>query len=141
MIGNKLANRYEILRELGRGGMGVVYLAFDPLLEREVAVKVLTPSILTPDKEERFKREARILAKLEHPAIVSIHDIGEHDGSLFFVMPFVPGVNLRMLIQEQSLQVSEVIEIGIQVAEALSASHAQGVVHRDIKPENIIVAR
>lgn len=141
MIGTKLSNRYEILRELGRGGMGVVYLARDPLLEREVAIKLLTPKLLSTEAEERFKREARVVAKMDHPAIVAVHDIGEHDGSLFFVMPFVPGTSLRHFIRDGSLNLGEVIDLGIQVADALEYSHSHGVVHRDIKPENIMVAR
>src|SRR5690348_9302596 len=94
-----LSNRYEIVRELGRGGMGVVYLARDPLLEREVAIKLIEPSQLNAEREERFKREARIVAKMDHPAIVPVYDIGEHEGKLFFVMPFVPGATLRKLLK------------------------------------------
>src|SRR2546430_2447209 len=98
MIGNKLANRYEILREIGRGGMGVVYLAHDPILEREVAVKLVTPDVISPESAERFKREARVVAKMDHPSIVSVYDSGEEEGSLFFVMPYVEGKNLRSLL-------------------------------------------
>src|SRR5262249_50465214 len=94
------ANRYQILREIGRGGMGVVYLARDPLLDRDVAIKVVTPEFLSPESQERFKREARVVAKMDHPAIVSIYDVGEHDGSLFFVMPYATGKNLRTFIQD-----------------------------------------
>ncbi|PWT93829.1 MAG: hypothetical protein C5B54_01275, partial [Acidobacteria bacterium] len=137
----RFANRYQILREIGRGGMGVVYLARDPLLEREVAIKVITPDLMSPEAEERFKREARVVAKMDHPAIVGVHDIGEHEGSLFFVMPFVQGVNLRALLNDQSLSLGEVIDIGNQVADALEYSHSLGVIHRDIKPENIMVVR
>lgn len=145
-LGNALrgltfANRYQILRELGRGGMGVVHLAHDPLLERDVAIKVISPDLLSADAVERFKREARVVAKMDHPAIVHIHDIGEHEGSLFFIMPFVHGTSLRTFLNEQSLSLGDVLDIGIQVAEGLEYSHLQGVVHRDIKPENIMVAR
>ncbi len=139
--GLTFANRYQILRELGRGGMGVVHLAHDPLLERDVAIKVISPDLLSLDAVERFKREARVVAKMDHPAIVHIHDIGEHEGSLFFIMPFVQGTSLRVFLNEQSLSLGDVLDIGIQVAEALEYSHAQGVVHRDIKPENIMVSR
>ena len=93
MIGKKLSDRFEIVRELGRGGMGVVYLARDPVLERDVAVKIVTPSALSPETLERFKREARVIAKMDHPAIVTVHNIGEHEGSLYFVMPLVLGDN------------------------------------------------
>lgn len=139
--GLTFANRYQIIRELGRGGMGIVYLAHDPLLERDVAIKVISPELLTPESVERFKREARVVAKMEHPGIVGIHDIGEHAGSLFFVMPFAKGTNLRSLMREGTLSLGDVIDIGIHAADALEYSHAQGVVHRDVKPENIMVSR
>ncbi len=139
--GLTFANRYQIIRELGRGGMGVVHLAHDPLLERDVAIKVISPDLLSTDAVERFKREARVVAKMDHPAIVSIYDIGEHEGSLFFIMPFVSGTSLRSFLKDGSLNMGEVLDIGIQAAEALEYSHTRGVVHRDIKPENIMVAR
>ncbi|HKC23832.1 MAG TPA: protein kinase, partial [Thermoanaerobaculia bacterium] len=134
------AERYEIVRELGHGGMGVVYLAHDPLLEREVAIKLVPPTSLTKETEERLKQEARLVAKLDHPAIVVVHDIGQHDGSLFFVMPFVGGTNLQSLLHDHALRLGDVLEIGIQVAEALEYAHDLGIVHRDIKPENLMVA-
>ncbi len=141
MIGSKLANRYEILGELGRGGMGVVYRARDPLLNREVAVKLISSSDLTTELEERFQREAQLVAQMDHPAIVPIHDLGRDQGSLFFVMPLVGGTTLLRLVRDQSLRLGEVVDIGIQVAEALDYSHSRGVVHRDIKPANIMVTR
>jgi ABC-type transport system substrate-binding protein len=141
VIPARLANRYEILGELGRGGMGVVYRARDPVLSREVAVKLISSSDLTPELEERFQREAQLVAQMDHPAIVPIHDLGRDQGSLFFVMPLVGGTTLLRLIRDQSLRLGEVVDIGIQVAEALEYSHSRGVVHRDIKPANIMVAR
>jgi ABC-type transport system substrate-binding protein/serine/threonine protein kinase len=141
VIGTKLANRYELLGELGRGGMGVVYRARDPKLNREVAVKLIPSLDLTPELEERFQREAQVVAQMDHPAIVTIHDVGSDQGSLFFVMPLVGGTNLLRLIRDQSLRLGEVVDIGIQVAEALDYSHSRGVVHRDIKPANIMVTR
>jgi ABC-type transport system substrate-binding protein len=140
-IGTKLANRYEIVGELGRGGMGVVYRARDPLLDREVAVKLVTPDLLTPEVEVRFLREAQVVAKMDHPAIVTVHDIGRHEGSLFFVMPVVHGLTLRRLIDERSLSLRDAVAVCAQVASALDYSHELGVVHRDMKPENVIVAR
>lgn len=137
----RFANRYQILREIGRGGMGVVYLARDPLLQRDVALKVITPDFLGSEAVERFKREARVVANMDHPAIVGVHDIGEHGGSLFFVMPYVAGTNLRSFIKEGALSLGDVLDIGIQVAEALEYSHSKDVVHRDIKPENILVSQ
>ena len=136
-----MPNRYEILGELGRGGMGVVYRARDPLLNREVAVKLISSSDLTTELEERFQREAQLVAQMDHPAIVPIHDLGRDQGSLFFVMPLVGGTTLLRLIRDQSLRLGEVVDIGIQVAEALDYSHSRGVVHRDIKPANIMVTR
>src|SRR5215472_7855222 len=127
--------------ELGRGGMGVVHRARDPLLNRDVAVKLISSSDLTPELEGRFQREAQLVAQMDHPAIVPIHDLGRDQGSLFFVMPLVSGTNLQRLIRDQSLRLGEVIDIGIQVAEALEYSHSRGVVHRDIKPANIMVTR
>src|SRR5205085_2592099 len=108
MIHPSLANRYEVLRELGRGGMGVVYLARDTLLERDVAIKLVPPTKLTPEHEERFRREARVVAKMDHPAIVSIYDFGEDEGSLFFVMPFVEGTTLRPFLERGSLTLDDV---------------------------------
>jgi ABC-type transport system substrate-binding protein len=140
-IGTRLADRYEIIGELGRGGMGVVYRARDPQLNREVAIKVVAPTLLTPETEQRFKTEAQLVARLDHPAIVSIHDFGQHEGSLFFVMPVVEGASLRQVLKEGALRLGEVLEIGIVVAEVLEYSQARNVIHRDIKPENIMVQR
>jgi len=141
MIGQTLSNRYEIAAELGRGGMGVVYRAHDPLLNRDVAIKLIPPTLLSPETEQRFQREAQLVAQMDHPAIVSIYDFGQHEGALFFVMPVVQGTNLRPFLRDRSLMLGDVIDLGIQVADALEYSHARGVVHRDIKPENIMVAR
>ncbi len=141
MIGSKLSNRYEIVAELGRGGMGVVYRAHDPLLKREVAVKLIPPTMLSPSTEQRFQNEAQLVAQMDHPAIVQIYDFGNHEGSLFFVMPIVQGTTLSSLLRENSLSFGDVIDMGIQVAEALEYSHARNVVHRDIKPENIMLLR
>jgi len=141
MIGTKLGNRYEITGELGRGGMGVVYRARDPLLGRDVAVKLIPPAALSSDAEERFQREAQIVAQMDHPGIVSIYDLGRHDGSLFFVMPVVTGTSLRHLLRDHSLSLGDVVDLGAQVADALDYSHGRGVVHRDIKPENVMADR
>jgi ABC-type transport system substrate-binding protein/tRNA A-37 threonylcarbamoyl transferase component Bud32 len=139
MIGIKLANRYEIVRSLGEGSMGVVYLARDPMLERDVAIKLVKQHLLTDESSERFRREALIIARFDHPSLVSVHDTGDHEGSLFFVMPFVEGESLRSLIKKGALSTDDVLEIGIQVAEALEYSHMRGIVHRDIKPENVLI--
>ncbi len=141
MIGTLLANRYEVIREVGRGGMGIVYLARDTVLERDVAVKLLPPAMLSPEAEERFRREARVVGRMDHPAIVPLHDFAKHGDSVFLVMPFVQGSSLRKLLLERSVSVIDTIEIGIRVSEALEHSHGLGVIHRDIKPENVMVDR
>jgi ABC-type transport system substrate-binding protein len=141
MIGTKLSDRYELVSELGRGGMGVVYLARDPRLNREVAVKILPPALLTPASEQRFQREAELVAQMDHPAIVPIYDIGQHEGSFYFLMPVVRGTNLRQFLRESPRSLGEIIDIVMQVADALDYSHGRGIVHRDIKPENIMVTQ
>jgi len=141
MIGQKLSNRYDIRTELGRGGMGIVYRAHDPLLNREVAIKLIPPTLLSSETEQRFQREAQLVAQMDHPAVVPIFDFGKHEGSLFFVMPIVQGTTLRSFQREAALTLGEVLDIGIQAAEALEYSHSRGVFHRDIKPENIMVVR
>ncbi len=140
-IGTVLQERYEITGELGRGGMGVVFKATDPLLRREVAIKMVPPAALSAEAEARFEREAQTVAQLDHPALVPIHDLGRHEGALFIVMPLVRGDTLAALIRRGRLPVAEVLEIGIQVARGLAYSHARGVVHRDVKPSNLMISR
>lgn len=141
MIGTKLSGRYEIVGELGRGGMGVVYLGRDPRLNREVAIKILPQALMTAASEERFQREAELVARMDHPAIVPIYDIGQHEGSFFFVMPVVRGANLRQFLREKGRSLGEILELVIQVADALEYSHTRQIIHRDIKPENIMVTQ
>jgi len=141
MIGTKLNDRYEIVSELGRGGMGVVYKAHDPLLSREVAIKLIAPALLHPEADQRFRSEAQAVAKMDHPAIVPIYDLGEQQGSIFFVMPVLAGQSLRHHLRDQSMTLGDILDGIIQVAEALEYSHSQGVLHRDIKPENLMVTR
>ncbi len=140
VLGKKLSDRYEILSEIGRGGMGVVYRARDTVLNRHVAVKFISASHLSSDSEKRFLIEAQVVARMDHPSITPIFDFGSHDGALFYIMPVVPGRSLRQLIREQALRLGDVLDIGIMVAEALEHSHGHDVVHRDIKPENIMVS-
>lgn len=140
-LGAKLSDRYEIVRELGRGGMGVVYLARDPLLDRDVAVKLIPPDLLSTGAGERFRRDAQVIARMDHPSIVPVYDFGQYEGALFLVMPVVAGSSLRAVLREGSLRMGDALEIAIQVADALDYSHSQGIVHRALKPENVIIAR
>lgn len=139
MLGSVLSGRYRIDEKLGSGGMGVVYRAEDPFLDREVAVKVLSNRSLSEQAEARFKREARLIAKMDHSSIVPIFDIGRHEGSLFYVMPLVRGATIQELIRNGELELSDTLEVIAQAAEALDYSHQRGVIHRDIKPENLMV--
>ncbi len=140
MIGTRLSDRFEITGELGRGGMGIVYLARDPVLGRDVAVKMVSLGDSAEINEERFRREARVVAGLDHPAIVPIFDFGRHQDCLYFVMPVVGGTTLHDLIGDDSLNLGETLEIVAQIAEALDYSSHRGVIHRDVKPENIMVS-
>ena len=139
-----LADRYRLERELGRGGMAVVYLAHDLRHDRSVALKVLHPERAASLGAERFQREIRVAARLQHPHILTVHDSGELPGTaerpavLWFAMPFVDGESLRdRLTREQQLPVEEAVQIAREAADGLEYAHRQGVVHRDVKPENI----
>ena len=140
LIGQTLA-QYQILGEIGRGGMAVVYRAYQPTLERYVAIKVL-PQQFTFDREfvERFLREARAAAKLNHPNIVTIHDVGHADGIYYIVMEYLEGPSLTDLLRQQRALLSQqAAQIVAQVASALDYAHGQGFVHRDVKPGNILL--
>jgi serine/threonine-protein kinase len=134
-----LADRYSIERELGHGGMAVVYLAHDRKLDRRVALKVLRPELASSLGGERFLRETEIAAKLTHPNILALYDRGEADGLLYYTMPYVEGESLSdRLSRERQLPLEEALQITREVAEAMEHAHAQGIVHRDIKPDNIL---
>ena len=135
-----LADRYTIVRELGKGGMATVYLARDLAHERDIAIKVLLPDLASVLGPERFKREIDVASALQHPNILGIFDSGEAAGTLYFTMPFVEGESLRAkLDRERQLGVHEAVRIAADVASALDLAHKQGIVHRDVKPENILL--
>jgi serine/threonine protein kinase len=134
-------DRYELRREIGRGGMGAVYAAYDRRLEREVAVKVSNAPGSTGELDARLRQEARVLARLEHPGIVPIHDAGElEDGRWFYVMKYVHG---ETLAQHRAILAGEAAVLGVfeRLAETVAFAHAAGIVHRDLKPSNVMVGR
>src|SRR5512134_3846298 len=131
--------RYEVRLEIGRGGMSTVYHAYDPRFKRDVAIKVLPREFLhDPLFRTRFEREAEIIAALEHPAIVPVHDFGEDDGQLYLVMRYMAGGSLADLLEKGPYQLPEIVMVLSRLAPALDKAHAMGVVHRDLKPGNIL---
>jgi predicted ATPase/tRNA A-37 threonylcarbamoyl transferase component Bud32 len=136
--------RYAVLKKLGEGGKGVVYKARDTVLNRVVAIKVLKTAVAGEDSYSRFMREAQAVGKLNHPNIVSIHDIGKEDDRQFFVLEFVDGMSLRELMgtyPEGKCDTQTALRIGMDVCGALQYAHAQGILHRDVKPENVMLNR
>jgi serine/threonine-protein kinase len=135
----KQAARYEIIEQIGEGGMGTVYLAHDRELDRDVALKVLSTPVAALEERERILREARILASLEHPGIVPVHDVGTlPDGRLFYVMKRVHGERFDEFARGQHAR-SELLRAFLQVCDAVAFAHAAGVVHRDLKPQNVML--
>jgi serine/threonine protein kinase len=133
---------YQVASQLGEGGMGEVYRAHDTRLGRDVALKVLHSDVAqSPDRRDRFEREARAVAALNHPNIVSIFDVGEQDGIVYFVSELVEGESLRYRVGAGPLPVRELLDIAVQIADGMAAAHAAGITHRDLKPENIMLTR
>src|SRR5215813_12100593 len=132
--------RYEIRSKLGAGGMGEVYLAQDTRLDRKVALKTLPDEVAAdPDRMKRFVQEAKAASGLNHPNIITIYEIDQTDSTTFIATEFIEGSTLREKMRAQPLPLGEVLNVAIQIAGALAAAHANGIVHRDIKPENIIL--
>ena len=139
-ISAALADRYTVEQVLGAGGMATVFLARDLRHGRQVAIKVLRPELGETIGADRFLREIEIIARLTHPHILPLHDSGEADGLLFYVMPYVEGESLRARLgREPQLQLVDALNVAREVADALSYAHSQQIVHRDIKPENILM--
>src|SRR2546425_5404228 len=137
--GTKLG-RYEIRSKIGEGGMGEVYLAKDTKLDRKVALKILPAEVASHhDRMRRFVQEAKAVSALNHPNILTIHEIDESDTGHFIATEFIDGETLRERMRKGPLNVSEALDIATQIASALAAAHAAGIVHRDIKPENVML--
>src|SRR3954469_11016704 len=141
MVGEVLSDRYELEELVGTGGMSSVYRAHDRLLDRKVALKVLHEQYTQDaDYVERFRHEARSVASLSHPNIVTVIDRGEHEGRQFIVFEYVDGDNLKEVVdREGPPPVERVLTVGIKIATALAFAHANGLVHRDVKPKNVLL--
>src|SRR6202042_1086973 len=139
--GRKLDN-YEVIGLLGAGGMGEVYRARDPFLNREVAIKVL-PTFVSqdPDRLRRFEQEAQGAAALNHPNILAVHQFGVFEGAPYLVSELLEGATLRQLLQRGPMPARKAIDYGVQIARGLAAAHEKGIVHRDLKPENLFVTK
>ena len=141
-LNTSLSGRYALERELGRGGMAVVYLATDLKQGRQVALKVFQPDVAAAMGPARFQREVEIATRLEHPHILSLYDSGQANGLLYYVMPYVEEQSLReRLDREGQLPIEDALRLAREMAEALDYAHEQGVVHRDVKPGNVLLQR
>jgi len=141
MKGQKISDRYQIIKAIGEGGMANVYLAYDTILDRNVAVKVLRGDLATDEKfVRRFQREALSASSLSHPNIVEVYDVGEDNGQYYIVMEYIEGKHLKELLKKRGkLTISEVIDIMLQITDGMSVAHDSYIIHRDIKPQNIMI--
>ena len=140
MVGRTISH-YEIIEKLGEGGMGVVYKARDTHLDRFVAIKVLPPEkVADAERKRRFVQEAKSASALNHPNIITIHDIASDNGLDFIAMEYVPGKALNQLLTRKGLPLAEALKYAVQIADALAAAHAAGIIHRDLKPGNVMVS-
>ena len=139
--GQKIDGRYQIIRTIGEGGMANVYLAYDTILDREVAVKILRGDLAGDEKfVKRFQREAKAASSLNHPNIVEMYDVGEDDGNYFLVMEFVDGRTLKSLVKKRgALSLTEVIDIMLQLTSGIAHAHDSYLIHRDLKPQNVLM--
>ncbi len=140
-VSSALESRYQILRELGRGGMGIVFQAYDKELKEQVAIKVLSPLLSSdPDALERLKQEVSSARRVTHPNVIRIHDISEFNGLHFISMEFFEGISLKDYIRKTGmLSLMQALNIALQICDGLEAAHRQGVIHRDLKSQNIII--
>jgi serine/threonine-protein kinase len=137
---NTTMSHYRVVRKLGAGGMGEVYLAEDTELERQVALKVLLADVAADeDRVRRFVQEAKSASALNHPNILTVHEIGRFENSRFIATELIKGETLRQRLQDERLSLRETLDVAMQIASALAAAHAAGIVHRDIKPENVML--
>ena len=137
----RMISHYEILAPIGEGGMGVVYRALDTRLGRPVAVKLLRPDgVIDGERRKRFVQEARAASALNHPHIITIYDIGQAEGVDFMAMEYVAGPSLAYVIGHSRLTIGDALKYGVQIADALAAAHAAGILHRDLKPANIMLS-
>ncbi|MFQ5638121.1 MAG: serine/threonine protein kinase [bacterium] len=139
---NETISHFKIIRKLGEGGMGEIYLAEDIKLNRTAVIKCISPRLITDeDSRRRFMREAQAAARLNHPNIVTVYELGEHADIVYIAMEYIDGETLRELITQQDLPILKAINFVIEICAGLSRAHKAGIVHRDLKPENIMIDR